>query len=289
MAVNFSTTFKSKAEYLLSQSNQFRRGDSQAKTEKIQRKIRLRYKHVALSFILLVGFFLLVQQSYLFLITWKTLNIDQIEVMCRKPDIQIVTEQFLAKQDLGNILLLDIGRLRKAIETHRWIERIHVRKKFPSTLKIEILERVPAAVLKKDSFILIDRHGVELESIESETDLNIPLLLDRKKFRSHTKEKLQLAWECLDDLSMSQKDKIKSLDLSEYKNIKVRQKGSDTWIILGNDQFSEKLQLYQSERANLEKYGTLEYVDMRIQNRFYFKPKIRLADSVIFSPGKEEK
>jgi cell division septal protein FtsQ len=288
MAVNFQTTFKSKAEYLLTQSTQFRRGDAQVKTKKVQRKLKLKHKHVAFSFFLLVGFFLFVQQSYLFLITWSNLEIDKLEIQCRKPDIQIVTEQFLAKQDLGNILLLDIGSLRTTIETHRWIEKVHIRKKFPSTLKIEIQERIPAAILKKGCYILIDGYGEELEYLESETDLNIPLLIDRNNFKINTKEKLHLAWDCLDDLSASQKDKIKTLDLSEYENVKLRQKESDTWIKLGIDQFSEKLRLYQEELANLEKYGTLEYVDMRIQDRIYFKPKIRLADSMISSPGKEE-
>lgn len=288
MAVNFQTTFKSKAEHFIAQSSQFRRGDSQVKAKKIQRKLKLRHKHVALSFFLLGGFFFLVQQSYLFLITWDNLDIDQIEIQCRKPDIQIVTEQFLAKRNLGNILLLDIGRLRSTIETHRWIDEVHIRKKFPSTLIIDIQQRVPAALLKKRSYILIDREGIELEHLESETDLNLPLLIDEKKFRTNIEEKLQLAWDCLDDLPAFQKDAIETLDLSEYENVKVKHKESDTWIKLGNDRFSEKLQLYQSERKNLEKYGTLDYVDMRIQNRLYFKPKMKLSKSVISRPGKEE-
>ena len=78
------------------------------------------------------------------------------------------------------------------------------------------------------------------------------------------------------------------LNLSEFKNIQVKQKGSATWIKLGHDRFSEKLQIFQSERANLEKFGIMDYVDLRFQDRLYFKPRVRLADSVIFSPGKEE-
>lgn len=289
MAVNFQTTFKSKAEFLLSQTAQFRRGDSQTTAKKIQRKLRIRHKHILLSFFLMAGFFILIQQSYLFLMAWDHLNIDKVEVLSQKPDLQIITEQYLARQNLGNLLLLDINRLRNTLETHRWIERVHIRKKFPSTLKIEIKERVPAAVLRKEAFVLIDRHGIELEGLESETDLNLPLLIDHGSFEFDKKEKLQLAWDCLDDLSSSQRERIEALNLSEYENIQVKHKDSPTWIKIGHDRFSEKLQIYQSERANLERFGALEYVDLRIQDRVYFKPKKRLVDRVILSPEKEGK
>ena len=88
---------------------------------------------------------------------------------------------------------------------------------------------------------------------------------------------MDLSWECLDSLTPAEREMAQILDLSEYKNVKMKLKDSSLWLKMGHDQFSEKIKIYQNERANLEKYGGLEYIDLRIQGRMYLKPLKRLA------------
>ena len=148
-----------------------------------------------------------------------------------------------------------------------------IMKILPSTLKIEIKDRTPLALLRRDNLYLIDEEGIHLERIKSREKLDLPLLVDANNFQKDYKEKLELAWECLRSLSPSEKEQLDVLDLSEYKNITVQLKKKKTKLILGNDQFSQKLQEFQKYSARLGKFGNLEYVDLRFPDRFIIKPK----------------
>jgi len=275
MAVNLNPVFKYQPEHFPTQSLHFRRKDKKTKTKKIKRKIKLGYKNIIFSFLFISILFIAFQQICLFLISWEKLSIDRILVNCSNPQIQADSQQFLKGKILGNILLLNINRLRQTLESHRRVKEVRIRRIFPATLKIKIEERVPAAVIKKQSAFLIDRQGVQLDPVDLTVNRNIPLFIDEGNFQLHAQEKQDLAWKCMESLTPSQKDKIDILDLSDYNNVKVKLKNSLTWLKLGENQFSEKIQTYQTEHSYLEPYEPLEYVDLRIRGRLIIKPSPR--------------
>ena len=233
--------------------------------------------HILFYLILVGGLFYALQQAYLFLISWDKLNIKEVTVLSRMPEIKEETQRFFEGKRLGNILLLDIGFLQEKFTSHRWIKEVRVRKILPSTLKIEIKERTPAAFLKQNHTYMIDEDGVFLEKIEQGVKANLPLLIDSNKFKKDYEEKLNLAWECLRSLPLPEKERLEVLDLTEYENVTVRLKGNPTRLILGNERFSEKINLYNRLRAKLERFGDLEYVDLRLHDRIYIKPKGNIA------------
>lgn len=273
MAVDVNQTIRLKGNQLLSQPLQFRRHKGKIHPKKIQRKLKVRFIHVLLSFLVISGIFLLVQQSYLFLISWDYLNVKNIRFICQKASVKKDIQAFFEGKRLGNILLLNIDHVQGILADHRWIEDVSVRKLFPSSLKIEVRERIPAAVLAKKNSYLIDRKGILLEKIDPHERGNFPLLVDSGLFVKHYKEKLKLAWECLDSLPSSEKEKIDVLDLSGYESVIVRFKGSTTEIKLGADRFHEKLKTLQDWQPQLDKFEPLEYVDLRFSDRLYFKPR----------------
>ena len=288
MAVNLNPAFKYRSDSVLSESMQYRRKKGRVKIKKAQRKKRLRIKHIVICFILQLGIFVSIQQGYLFLISWDNLNITKIEVSCHKPAIKKEIQQYLNQQKLGNILLLDIGHLQEMLSMHRWIKEVQIRKLFPPALKIDIEERIPAAVLKKEAFHLIDREGVLIEQHDSKEYMELPLLIDSNNFEKDYKAKINLAWECLDNFAPTERKKIDVLDLSGFENVKVKFRDSPTWIIFGNDLFSEKLQSVQTRRASLKKYGELEYIDLRFKDRLIIMPTKKLRLNDILSLEKEE-
>jgi cell division septal protein FtsQ len=202
-------------------------------------------------------------------------------IVCRNPEVKQEIQQNLENINVGNILLFDIGHLQEALAAHRWVKEVRIMKILPSTLKIEIKERTPLALLKRENLYLIDEEGIHLERIKSRKKLDLPLLVDSNNFQKDYKEKLELAWECLRSLSPSEKEQLDVLDLSEYKNITVQLKKKKTKLILGNDQFSQKLKEFQKYSARLGKFGNLEYVDLRFPDRFIIKPKKNPYRSVI--------
>ncbi len=275
MAINLNPVFKYQPEHFHTQSLYFRRKDKKTKTKKIKRKIKLGYKNIIFSFLFISILFMAFQQAYLFLISWEKLSIDRIVVSCSNPQIQADSQQFLKGKILGNILLLNINRLRQSLENLNRVREVRIRRIFPATLKIKIEERVPAAVIKKQSAFLVDRQGVQLDPVVLTANSSIPLFIDAGNFQFHAQEKQDLAWKCMESLTPSQKEKIDILDLSDYNNIKVKLKNSLTWLKLGENQFSEKIQRYQADYSYLEPYEPLEYVDLRIPGRLIIKPSPR--------------
>lgn len=62
--------------------------------------------------------------------------------------------------------LVDIHGLREKLLTLSWVEDARVSRQLPDTLAIDIVERKPAAVLRKpDKLVLIDATGHELQAV----------------------------------------------------------------------------------------------------------------------------
>jgi cell division septal protein FtsQ len=272
MAVHIHPPLSAPPSALRTRAAQFRRKDGRSKPKKLRRKIRLRAHHILLSFLFLTGLFFAIQQLYLFLISWERLNVTEIDVICNKPEITGEISRVLSRKNIGNILLLDIRQLQDSLAEHRWIRKVRVKKIFPSSLRVEIEERIPIALLKKDSVYLIDREGIELEKASLHKRPNLPLLIDTDNFKRDYSQKMELAWALLDALSPEENTRIDILDLSEYKNLSLRFKESSTWLILGNDRYAEKLGFYHKSSSHLTKFGALEYIDLRFQGRLILKP-----------------
>ncbi len=273
MAVDLDQALRIKGDQLLSQSFQFRRHRGTIHPKKIQRKLKVKFIHILFSFLVMSGIFLLIQQTYLFLISWDYLNVKGIKIVCQNASVDKDIQEFFDGKRLGNILLLNIDHLQEILEGHRWVADVSVRKLFPSSLKIEVQERSPVAVLKKENYYLIDKEGILLEKINPQQKGEFPLLVDLDLFVKKYEEKLRLAWKCLDSLTPLERKKIDVLDLSEYENVVVRLKGSTTYLKLGADRFPEKLQSLQDWRPQLEEFEPLEYVDLRFHDRLYFKTR----------------
>ncbi len=287
MAVELNPALKYRKKSLFSQPLQFRRRQEKVKTKKIQKRVKVKVIHIVFTFLLLASIFFLIQQISLFLISWDHLNIKGIEVRSHRLQVKQDIQEFLAGKHLGNILLLDIGHLQKILAGHRWVENACIRKIFPSTLRIEIKERRPIALLKKDDFYLVDKDGVLLEKIDPQKHPGMALLVDSNNFVRNYKEKLELAWKCMDSLKVSDKEKIETLDLTDYENVKAKFKGSETILILGSEAFSEKLNFFRQWYSQLQGFGSLEYVDLRFSDRLYIKPQKHLSQQPVPNLDKE--
>ena len=272
MAVNIQASFKPKGGSLLSQQTSYRRKRGKIETKKIHRKIKLKIRHILVSFLLLLGFFYGFSRLYLFLITWEKLNIEEVEIISQKEWIQGDLKSYLARKELGNLLLLNIENLQKRLTTHPWIEEIYIRKIFPSTIRIETKERIPIALLEKDGYFLIDKEGILLQEISPSERPDLPMLIDANGFQRDHDMKLSLAWACLASLEDSVRKQISVMDLTEYENVSLRFRNTDTWLKLGDVRFGEKYRSFIKNMALFKAYGPLEYIDFRYEGRFILQP-----------------
>jgi len=268
---------------------EFKRGLEKVPVKKIQRKLNVRWKHIVLFFLVIAGFFLGLTKAYLYLINCDDFAVKKTEIACRQEFVGRDIRALLDASKFGNLLLLDISRLQDRVEAHRWVKAARLRKVFPSTLKIEITEREPAAVLKTgESFLMIDRDGVWLEQMAAREDANLPLFLDNASFKDNYQEKLGLAWKCLDALTPEQRLEVEALDLSEPESVSVYLLGQATRLILGGERFSERLSFIRSYKETMEgQNGPLEYVDLRFDDRIIFKPLPAVEMAAVPNPRQE--
>ena len=76
-----------------------------------------------------------------------------------------VYERALAERDRA-MPLVDVEGLRQELLQLSWVEDARVSRQLPDSLVIDIVERTPAAVLRKaDKLVLIDATGAELEVV----------------------------------------------------------------------------------------------------------------------------
>lgn len=272
--------FRSSASY--GESMQFQRGLEKIPVKKIQRKLTVSFKHIFLFFFIVMAIFYGLMKFTIFLITWDELEVRRTQVSSEHDFVTRDLESLFETSKLGNLLVLDIARLQDQIERHRWVKEARLRKIFPSTLKVEIKERIPWGILRAGgSLLLIDRDGVTLEHLTAREEADLPLLIDSADFRTAYKEKLAMAWECQGSLVPEDQALVDTIDLSQSDSVSLVLKGQLTRLILGTDRYSEKLKFYLSSKDRLEgEYGLLEYVDLRFTDRIYFKTSPVLQTAV---------
>jgi cell division septal protein FtsQ len=258
----------------LAQPLVFQRGEGTLRAKKTPKKIALRAKHVVLLFFLLAGISYSLCRAYLFLISWDKLAVQNVQIVCDRPALKRQLDLAFEGKRLGNILLCDIDGLRTQVRTFVWVKEARIRKVFPSSLRVEIIERTPKAFIQGYSLALVDEEGMELERPASAEMFELPVLADENGFRNGRSEKLGLAWQCLDDFSPEERAQIHGLDLTEPGTVELQFRGDPVRIKLGDRSFREKVRFYGQRKAEWENaFGDLEYVDLRFDGRVYLKSR----------------
>ena len=81
-----------------------------------------------------------------------------------------------------NLLFLNEGKILKTIKKYDFISNIQLKKKYPNTLKITIIEKVPVALQitgKKKFFVTIDDEKIKFTSVKVYE--NLPLIFGNYK------------------------------------------------------------------------------------------------------------
>jgi len=76
-----------------------------------------------------------------------------------------------------NLLAVNADMIRDRVLKNPWVREAHVGREFPERLVIEIHERIPIALLKKDDgFYLMDTDGVVFKKLEKGDESDLPAL-----------------------------------------------------------------------------------------------------------------
>ena len=193
----------------------------------------------------------------------------------------------LVDQFLGYSLdELIIGDISQILEEHPYVKASRVSKWFPSTIKIELIERKPIAILNIPPIVLIDKDGFVLPNKQIKTNFNLPIL---NKFNPDSvlypygdkvlsinvenciywlgkiKMEYPTFYEDISEMKMTSDNDI-NIILSEYP----------TSIFLGKDHIWVKIEILKKFEIGLlpKKLSDFKYIDMRYNNQVIAKKRI---------------
>lgn len=107
-----------------------------------------------------------------------------------RPDLQVVEQVVFEGQrratvgELRHLAVIANGtrvweledqRAARGVERHPWVARAQVKREWPATVRIQVEERVPVALLRADRLFYVDIHGERIVEARPD-DLDYPVL-----------------------------------------------------------------------------------------------------------------
>ena len=161
-----------------------------------------------------------------------------------------------------NLFLLDYSEIEKILMQNDFIESFNIKKKYPQTLKIEIFESKPIAIIldKKKSFYISEKNQL-IELIEQKKYNDLPYVIgNHEKFRD--------LYEILKQLNFPH-NSIKKFVLYESNRWDIETKTNQI-IKLPSKNFKKSLENYLEikDKKEFKKYNIF---DFRIKNQLILK------------------
>ncbi len=261
-------------------SVRFQRGAGRAPIRKPGKKRALRMVHVLLILGGAALLFLAAYKAYAFVITWPKLAVQDIRVACTDPRVQGLVSAAAATARGGNLILLDMDRVRRDIEAVSWVKEARIRKIFPAALAVEAVPRRPAALVEREAVLLIDDEGRVIESTSREARPDLPLFVDEGRFLGGFKDKIRQAFACLADLAPGIRDRVDVIDVSVPYDLVLRLRGSATRLRLGDDLYGFRTAVYLEGKDRWEReFGELDSVILWLADRIVLQPMHPAADA----------
>lgn len=180
-----------------------------------------------------------------------------------------------------NIFRYNIRNMEKSLLSNKYIESVNIKRLFPDTIKVSIIEKEIYAVLHNNNeYCYIDNKGNFIDKIDIEDKENDILVVDidydlnnlqEIKFKNdEEKKRLLYLLECIKEESIYKK--IENIDMLQLNSIKMYTK-DDIKILLNNDESLKynisKLSIILSDLQNKKKQGG--EIDLTIEKYALYK------------------
>ena len=178
-----------------------------------------------------------------------------------------------------SVLEVDLSEWRRRLMNSPWVADASLRRTLPSTVDVAILERAPLGIGRiNGSLYLVDDRGAVIDEYgPNYADLDLPIIDGLSTSPGDAGSDVYralLARRLLDALRVrNMASQISQIDVSDSRNAVVLLEGDPTLIRLGNERFVERLQsYYELAPALREQVPTIDYVDLRFDERVYVRP-----------------
>jgi cell division protein FtsQ len=178
-----------------------------------------------------------------------------------------------------SLLLVDLEQFRADALESPWVASVTLRRLFPSTLEVHIVEREPVAIARLGrQLFLVDGSGVIIAQYGPQhAEFDLPIV-DGMASTGSTIDpaRAQLVGRFMGALAARPelRRSVSQVDVSRDRNVAVLLDGDSTLLYLGDDQFVERLRTYLEIRPTLaERMSDVDYVDLRYGQRVIVKDR----------------
>jgi len=169
-----------------------------------------------------------------------------------------------------NILTVNLKAMARRIQGNVWVKDVSIKRDLPSKLIIEVRERKPVALLKKDeAFYYIERDGVIFTKLGKDQRTDLPILTGFCRKGEDNRDRIRKSIDLLEYLSGY--EEIPGLkNVSEIYDDRVFGLSlftdSGMCLLLGFDDFERKLQRLKPILADLTRRETRGFLIIDLNN-----------------------
>lgn len=194
-----------------------------------------------------------------------------------------------------SLVWTDLEQWRARLLRSPWVRDASLRRSLPSTVEITVWERVPTIIARMESrLFLMDEQGIVIDAYGPEhvtfdlpivDGLNIPkpapgVRADEE--RAALAARVVTALRTIPELAR----RLSQVDVSDPHNARVRLAGDPALLILGEDQFQQRLESYLQIAETLRAtVAEIDYVDLRFGERVFVGPAGRSRKSPVAVPA----
>lgn len=265
--------------------------NSNKQTHKIKKNIakKLKKSTLILFLVFITGatlYFLVKFALFSFSFVWEKASksdsfaLDEIYV---SGNIVLTPEEIIAltEIELGmSLLAIDNKIIEERLLSENRIERVMITRKFPSKLKIVVVEREPMALINIDKIYEVDQNGILMELVPR--TVNLPLITGFETdsvgfvtFKHQIKSNLQAIVDFISKLRMADNSimgYVSEFRLDKNNNVTLLLDNGITRVYMGSSDFYNKsVRLSTLKRKKGDNIMKHDYIDLRFENLAFVK------------------
>ena len=180
-----------------------------------------------------------------------------------------------------NILHVDFALYRRRLMDSPWVADVRMARVLPSTVDLQITERVPMAVARAGAqLFLVDDTGVIIDEFGPQyQEFDLPIVdglvartaADRAPVDT---ARVRLIARCLGDLQSRAdlRSRVSQLDVSDARDVVALLTDDGARLHLGDTGFADRLTMYLQIAPTLRgQLHDLDYVDLRFGDRVFVR------------------
>jgi cell division protein FtsQ len=182
-----------------------------------------------------------------------------------------------------NILQVNLEAYRRRVLDSPWVADVAVSRVLPSTVELQVTERVPLAVARVAQVLyLVDTTGAVIDEFGPQyRQYDLPMIdglvhTSPNGVAAADAGRVELVRRLMAALAEQPalRRQLSQIDVHGAHNIAVMFEGDPTWLQLGDANFIARLRTYLELAPTLhEKFADMDYVDLRFEERVFVRAR----------------